>query len=429
MDKCDVVIVGAGPYGLSAAAHLRRLKGLDIRLFGEPMSFWERYMPQGMLLRSPWAGSHIADPGNRLTLDAYRKLNGNHGVTYPIPVADFINYGHWFHQQTAMFADRRKVVRTEPAASGYRLTLEDGEAVLARRVVIAGGIQPFAYRPLMFERLPASLVTHTSEQRDFGKFRNKEVLVIGAGQSAFETAVFLHEAGASVEVLIRNSSLHWLRHTSWKHAKAVAWMFYGRADVGPAGISLLVQRPNWFRRLPREVQSWWGKRAIRPAVSQRLEICVRNVPIHTGRFVVQARVEGERLRVRLNDGSERIVDHVVLGTGYRINVALYPFLSSELLDNLERVDGYPRLDAGFESSLAGLHFLGAPAAWSFGPLMRFVAGTEFAAPALSRRILHATKSRQASLSDRDSFVFEPPRSETRSSQTPAGATYYRSEGK
>ncbi len=301
--------------------------------------------------------------------------------------------------------------------------------MLARRVVIAGGIQPFAYRPLMFERLPASLVTHTSEQRDFGKFRNKEVLVIGAGQSAFETAVFLHEAGASVEILIRNSSLHWLRHTSWKHAKAVAWMFYGRADVGPAGISLLVQRPNWFRRLPRGVQSWWGKRAIRPAVSQRLEICVRDIPIHTGRFVVQARVEGERLRVRLNDGSERIVDHVVLGTGYRINVALYPFLSSELLDNLERVDGYPRLDAGFESSLAGLHFLGAPAAWSFGPLMRFVAGTEFAAPALSRRILHATKSRQASLSDRDSFVFEPPRSETRSSQTPAGATYYRSEGK
>ena len=253
-------------------------------------------------------------------------------------------------------------------------------------------------------------------------------MVIGAGQSAFETAAFLHEVGASVEVLIRNPSLHWLRHNTWKHAKAIAWMFYGRADVGPAGISLFVQRPNWFRRLPRKVQSWWGKRAIRPAVSQRLEICVRDIPIHTGRFVAQARVEGERLRVRLNDGSERVVDHVVLGTGYRVNVALYPFLSSELLNNLELVDGYPRLDAGFESSLPGLHFLGAPAAWSFGPLMRFVAGTEFAAPALGRRILDATKSRQVSLRDRDSVVFEPPRAETRSSQTPAGASYYRSEG-
>ena len=428
MDKCDVVIVGAGPYGLSAAAHLRDLKGLDIRLFGEPMSFWERYMPQGMLLRSPWAGSHIADPENRLTLDTYRRLKGNLGLAYPIPVTDFINYGHWFHQQTATPADRRKVVLTETDTGGYRLTLEDGEVVLARRVVIAGGIQPFAYRPPMFERVPASLVTHTSEHRDFSNFRNKEVMVIGAGQSAFETAAFLHEVGASVEVLIRNPSLHWLRHNTWKHAKAIAWMFYGRADVGPAGISLFVQRPNWFRRLPRKVQSWWGKRAIRPAVSQRLEICVRDIPIHTGRFVAQARVEGERLRVRLNDGSERVVDHVVLGTGYRVNVALYPFLSSELLNNLELVDGYPRLDAGFESSLPGLHFLGAPAAWSFGPLMRFVAGTEFAAPALGRRILDATKSRQVSLRDRDSVVFERPGAETRSSQTPAGASYYRSEG-
>ena len=173
MDKCDVVIVGAGPYGLSAAAHLRESKGLDIRLFGEPMSFWERYMPQGMLLRSPWAGSHIADPENRLTLDTYRRLKGNLGLAYPIPVTDFINYGHWFHQQTATPADRRKVVLTETDTGGYRLTLEDGEVVLARRVVIAGGIQPFAYRPPLFERVPASLVTHTSELRDFSKFRNK----------------------------------------------------------------------------------------------------------------------------------------------------------------------------------------------------------------------------------------------------------------
>ena len=406
MDKCDVAIIGAGPYGLSAAAHLKQLKGLDLRLFGEPMSFWERYMPEQMVLRSPWAGTHIADPENRLTLDVYKRTNGNHHLAYPVPLVDFIKYGHWFHEQTALPADQRKVLRTEPAPNGYQLTLEDGETIHARRVIIAGGIQPFAYRPRMFERLPASLVTHTSELRDFGQFRNKEVLVIGAGQSAVEAAVFLREAGAHAEVLIRNSSLHWLRHDSWKHAKAIAWMFYGSADVGPAGISLLVQRPNWFRRLPRRVQNWWGRRAIRPAVSQRLEGRTRCMLIQTGRFPVQTRVERERLRVRLNDGSERVVDHVVLGTGYRINVALYPFLSAELLNRLELVDGYPRLDAGFESSLPGLHFLGAPAAWSFGPLMRFVAGTEFVSPALSKRIRQATKRCCASSGDRSRFALQ-----------------------
>jgi FAD-dependent urate hydroxylase len=386
MERCDVAIVGAGPYGLSAAAHLRGLKGLDVRLLGEPMSFWDRHMPKGMLLRSPWVASHIADPSQQLTLDAYRRVNGNRQLAYPVPVRDFINYGNWFHRQVAVPADRRKVTRIDLAPGGYRLSFERGEELLAGRVVVAGGIQPFAHRPEIFEGLPTSLVTHTSERVDYSEFRDKETLVIGAGQSALEAGAFLHKAGARVEVLIRNSTVHWLGHRAWMHKKPISWFFYGRADVGPAGISMVVQRPNLFRRLPRRIQKWWGTRAIRPAVSHRLAACAEYLPMRTGLFPVQARVEGDRLRVRLNDGTERSVDHVVLGTGYRVNIALYPFLSSEVLERIERINGFPRLDAGFECSLPGLHFLGAPAAWSFGPLMRFVAGTEFVSPALARRI-------------------------------------------
>ena len=73
----DVAIVGAGPYGLSTAAHLRKIPGLNTRVFGETMSFWERHMPAGMLLRSPWSASHIADPKDELTLDAYVAARGN----------------------------------------------------------------------------------------------------------------------------------------------------------------------------------------------------------------------------------------------------------------------------------------------------------------------------------------------------------------
>lgn len=389
MERCDVAIVGAGPYGLSAATHLQQLKGLDVRLFGEPMSFWERHMPEGMHLRSPWAGSHIADPGNRLTLDVYRRVNGNRQLEYPVPLKDFIQYGHWFHQQIGLSADRRRVMRIELAPEGYQLTLEDGEALHTRRVVVAAGIQPFAHRPKMFEGLPASLVTHTSEQRDYGKFRDKEVLVIGGGQSALEAAVFLYEAGARVELLVRDSVLHWVPRMRWTRGKAIRWMFYGRGEVGSAGISLVIQRPKLFRRLPRRIQDRWAARAIRPAVALWLKPRTLDVPIRLGRFPVQARAEGEDLRVRFNDGSERVVDHVVLGTGYRIDVGLYPFFSSGVLERIDIVNGYPRLDAGFETSLPGLHILGAPAAWSFGPLMRFVAGTECASPALRLRVLQA----------------------------------------
>src|SRR5262245_35726569 len=116
MEKADVAIIGAGPYGLSAAAHLRQVSGLDIKLFGEPMSFWERYMPEGMMLRSPWAASHIADPEDRLSLDVYRTLSQNPRLAYPVPLADFIRYGHWFHQQIGIAADPRKVLRIEPAS-------------------------------------------------------------------------------------------------------------------------------------------------------------------------------------------------------------------------------------------------------------------------------------------------------------------------
>jgi thioredoxin reductase len=389
MERCDVAIVGAGPYGMSAAAYLLQLKGLDVRLFGEPMSFWERYMPEGMFLRSPWEGSHFADPANRFTLDLYRTVNGNHHLTDPVPLKNYIRYGHWFHQQAGLSSDRRKVVRIALAPDGYQLILDDGESLHARRVVVAGGILPFVHRPKLFEGLPTSLVTHTSEQRDFGKFRGKEVLVIGGGQSALEAAAFLHESGAQVEVLVRKTSVHWLVRQEWIRSKEIAWMFYGRGGVGPAGVSLIIQRPDLFRRLPRRIQDWWGERAMRPAAARWLRPRTANVTIHTERFLDQVRVEGERLRVRFSDGTARAVDHIVLGTGYRVNVALYPFLPSELLGRIDLMNGYPRLDAGFETSLPGLHFLGAPAAWSFGPLVKFVAGTQFASRALSWRMRQA----------------------------------------
>lgn len=396
MERCDVAIVGAGPYGLSAATYLQQLKGLDVRLFGEPMSFWERHMPEGMQLRSPWAGSHIADPGNHLTLDVYRQMNGNDGLKSPLPLKDFVKYGNWIHRQIQC-ADTRKIGHLDSFPGGYQLTFENGGMLQARRVVVAAGIQPFAQRPKLFRGLPESLVTHTSEQRDFGKFRDKEVIVIGSGQSALEAAVFLHEAGARAEVCARSRAIEWIPRIGWTRRKEIRWMFYGRGEIGSAGVSLLIQRPNLFRRVPRDLQDRWSPWAVRPAVAVWLKSRTVDIPIRFGRSPVDARVEGERLRVRLDDGSERVVDHVVLGTGYRMDVRRYPFFSKELLDRLDIVNGYPRLGNGFETSLPGLHMLGAPAAWSFGPLMKFVAGTEFSSPVLRSRILQTERRHTVSV--------------------------------
>ena len=410
MDTCDVAVLGAGPYGLSVAAHLRQSKLMDLRVIGEPMSFWERHMPAGMLLRSPRVASHLSDPRGRFTLDAYEKANGNaltvkvpptvteeviaREMAKKIPLQDFVKYGRWFLEQANLPIDSRIVSCIEFASGGFDLVFEGGESLRAKRVVVAGGIAPFARIPKPFADLPPCLVSHTSHHNDLSKFRGKEVLVVGGGQSALESAVLLDEAGARVQVLMRGPVMRWLGiKRRWMHGKIAGRMLYGPADVGPAGISLLVQRPNLFRRLPRAVQDLWGPRATRPAASCWVKARTANVRINTGRFVVQARSQGARICVQLNDGSEWRFDHVLLGTGFQVDIARYPFLSPQVVEKIERVGGFPVLDGGFETSLPGMHFVGAPAAWSFGPLMRFVAGTEFASPAVARRIL-PVKERQ-----------------------------------
>jgi cation diffusion facilitator CzcD-associated flavoprotein CzcO len=387
MPICDVAIVGAGPYGLSAAAHLRAANGLNIRVFGEPMAFWEKHMPKGMLLRSPLAGSHLSDPARGLTLQAYQTATGNK-ITAPLPLHRFTDYGRWFQSQAVPGTDPRRVELVQKNGAGFRLTMEDGETWKARRVIIAAGIELFAWRPGEFQRIPSALASHACDHRDLASFAGKSVSVIGGGQSALESAALLNEMGASVEVLVRAPFVRWLWRQKWFHTfRPVARLLYAPPDVGQAGLSHLVARPNLFRRLPRSTQNRLGKRAIRPAGAAWLHPRCEPVRITTGLTVTSASSAGGRATLELSDGTHRQVDHVLLATGYRVDIARYPFLAKELLQTVHRVAGYPQLDAGFQSSVPGLHFLGAPAAWSFGPLMRFVAGTEFSARALARGIL------------------------------------------
>jgi cation diffusion facilitator CzcD-associated flavoprotein CzcO len=390
MTTCDIAIVGAGPYGLSAAAHLRVADGMDVCVFGEPMSFWEQHMPKGMLLRSPLAGSHLSDPSRSHTLQAYSTASGNQ-ITGPLPLDRFIDYGRWFQSQAVPNLNPRKVDRVEKNGQGFQLTLENGETWKARRVIIAAGIMPFAWQPPEFRSLPFSLASHACAHRDLSRFAGKTVAVIGAGQSALESAALLHEGGAEVEVLARAPLVRWLWRQKWFHTfRPVARLLYAPPDVGQAGLSHLVARPNVFRRIPRSLQTSWGKRAIRPAGAGWLNPRCAALRIKTGTAVISASPAGEHVRLKLSDTTERLVDHVLLATGYRVDIARYPFLSGRLLEGIRRTEGYPQLDSGFQSSVPGLHFLGAPAAWSFGPLMRFVAGGEFASRAVALGILRET---------------------------------------
>lgn len=390
MTTCDVVILGAGPYGLAAGNHLRQIKGLDVRVFGEPMSFWEHNMPAGMYLRSNWTATQIADPNFRLTLENYQAENGNH-LYQPVPLDRFVQYGKWYQRKALPDLDRRKITQVAPDAKGFRVTLADGETLTSKRVVVAAGINSFAWMPPDFAKFPSDLVSHSSRHSDFKKFAGKEVLVIGGGQSALESAALLHESGANVELFKRARKIHWLQGWTSKTlhhrlGKFTNRLLYAPTDVGPAGISQLMARPHLVRLLPRGVQDRLRKRAVRPAGARWLVDRLREVPIHLGRTPVSVNSTGGRMTVRFDDGSERTADHLLLGTGYRIDVSKYEFLSPEIVKSLRTFNGFPILQEGLETSIPGLHIMGAPGVWSFGPLLQFVSGTTYSCRALTRRI-------------------------------------------
>jgi NADPH-dependent 2,4-dienoyl-CoA reductase/sulfur reductase-like enzyme len=286
--------------------------------------------------------------------------------------------------------DRRGVTSVEPADGGFRLLLTDGEALFADRVVVAAGIKAFAARPRLFEHFSPDLVSHSSDHRDLRVFAGNRLMVIGGGQSALESAALLHEAGAQVEVIARKDEITWLHGgTTQRRLGRLKPLFYAQTDVGPLGLSRLVAAPRVFTCLPRSLQDRLAYRAIRPAGARWLRDRLESVPITVGSRAVVAEVADGHMHLILDDGSDHVADHVILATGYRVDVADYSFLGPAVAGGLRRAGGYPILGPGLESSIPRLHFLGAPAAWSYGPIMRFVSGSWYAANALTEEIRRA----------------------------------------
>ena len=382
----QVIVIGAGPYGMSVATRLKS-EGYDVYVLGEAMSFWEQHMPDGMFLRSSWEASNIGALEGPLSLESYERAAGIH-LKRPIPVNDFIAYGRWYQQQHLPDLDPRRVTHLTKGKYGFHLTLDDGAVLYASRVIVATGLDGFAQRPTVFANLSRDLVSHAVDIPDLGVFSGKKVAVIGGGQSALESAAILHARGADVEVLARAPQVRWLARSARLHSLP-PWalhLLYSPTDVGPPGLSWVVAWAEVFRRLPKKSQGPLAYRAIRPAGAGWLIPRLTDVPLTTGTSVINATTENNRLRLKLSDGGDRTVDHALLATGYRIDVSRYEFLDPAIIAAIHHQGGYPTLHGGFESTVPGLHFVGAAAAISYSPVMRFVSGTWFTTNLLAHQL-------------------------------------------
>jgi hypothetical protein len=340
-----------------------------------------------MLLRSRWEASQIGYPEGDLSLEAFRQEAGRDFGT-PVPLTDFVDYGRWFQEKAVPNVDQRQVANIN-ANGSFTVELDDGETVSAKRVVVAAGIGAFPSLPREFAGLPRELASHTSEHRDLRVFAGRKVAIVGGGQSALESAALLHEAGAFPRVFARRSPIIWLKGGRYQKKLGRAKpIFYAPTDVGPIGLSRLLAKPGLFTTLPRGLQDKLARRAIRPAGAKWLVPRLEDVELNIGRSVVSAAPFADGLQLKLSDGSTVLVDHLLCGTGYKVDVSRYSFISPELIRKVRTYgNGFPTLRRGFESSEPGLFFLGAPASYSFGPILRFVSGSWFASEQLTKEIV------------------------------------------
>jgi cation diffusion facilitator CzcD-associated flavoprotein CzcO len=392
----QVAVIGAGPYGLSLASYLADAHVSHV-VIGEPMATWRRHMPRGMFLKSEGFASSIASPGNRCSLASFCSVAGRDyaDTGLPVSIETFIAYGAWFEEQAVREVMPRTVSRLARNGSGFSLTLDDGSTVYPRRTVVAAGMTHCAYLPPELAALPRSVCTHTFDHASFDGFAGKEVAVVGAGQSALESAALIRESGARPRVLVRGPLLVWNPLPRPERRPLRQRLREPVAGLG-AGWKTWVYS-NWplaLSAFPRETRirlatttfgpagAWW----LRPRFENRVEVELNSAIVRAstdaGRVALELRntLNGDRSTRRLE------VDHVLAATGYRGDLERLDFLDDDLARSIATVAGDPVLSRRFESSVPGLYFVGRAAANTFGPVMRFVFGSRFASETVSSAV-------------------------------------------
>ena len=350
-------------------------------------------MPQGMLLKSERFASNLWDPQRHYTLRRYYEAQrlAYQPIGSPLSLELFLEYAEWFRQQTAIEPRDLKLRQLRRAPGGFDLQLVDGTSFTSRRVILATGHMAFRLLPPALTNLPEPLVLHSTRIGDVTSYAGREVCVIGAGQSALETAALLHENGAHVRVLVRGKQIAW--NAPSKPRPLIARMLEPDAGIASGWKSLAVSElPRVFRwyfppgRRHRFVAhsygpggSWW----LRERVEGRIEVLLRSQ-------VLSAEVceRGVRLQVQGPAGTEVIdTQHVVAATGFRIDIDRLEYLEFSLARSIAReAAGIPALDSHFETSVPGLFIVGVASAPVFGPIMRFMYGAKHVAPVLVRRL-------------------------------------------
>jgi thioredoxin reductase len=389
---CQTAIIGAGPYGLSLAAHLAAA-GADFRIFGKPLTTWRDHMPKGMLLKSDGFASNLSAPDPQSTLKAWSAARGldYDDCFLPVALSNFVAYSGWFQKHYVPMLEERQVVSLTTSGRGFALTLDNDETLEAGRVVLAVGINWFKNMPATLAGLPADLVSHSYDHHDMSRFAGKKLLILGAGSSAVDMAVLAQDSGVDVSLLARAPVI---RYHAQPDPDELSWLkaiTNPSSGIGPGWRSFMCSKaPRLFRRLPESLRLRATKRHLGPAPGWFMQGKLKS-KTYLGHEIEKTSVHGHGILLKARDAqgerSEIFADHVIAATGYVPDLRRLAFLDSGLRDRIAHVVHTPKLSDHFETSVPGLYAVGSLAANTFGPLMRFMVGAEYAAPRVAARLV------------------------------------------
>ena len=154
----DVAIIGAGPYGLSLAAHLRA-RGVKFRIFGEAMRFWLN-MPIGVNLKSLAFATSIAVPKSGYSYPEWCRQHGLEDFE-PCTMQSFSAYGLEIQKRFVPDVEDVLVTNVSLQAGGYEVTLSSGERLHSRKVVVCTGLSGLAQIPDALRELGPDPVSYT----------------------------------------------------------------------------------------------------------------------------------------------------------------------------------------------------------------------------------------------------------------------------
>jgi len=357
------------------------------------MKLWREHMPKGMFLRSHWWASNLSDPNKKYGFAQFFKVS-QYKPCYPVPIEAFIDYGMWFQKHVLPNVDETYVTSIERNGKQFLLTLADGRKVQSLAVVMAIGLYYYANRPDEYDHMPAELVTHSFEYSDFDRFAGKQVVMIGGGQSAVEYAALLQEAGAQVHLVPRRP-IHWLAPDTDGKRSFIEQVRAPRAGIAPGWKNWALEYfPYLFQRFSQDKKDRYIRNHYNAAASDWLkERIIGKVTLHEGQKVEKVSAVNDTVELTLSNHEVLKADHLILATGYRVDIHRLAMLHPSLLADIQTDTDIPILSNRFESSVPGLYFVGLTSLRNFGPLFRFVVGTKAAAErvagAVAKQVTHA----------------------------------------